>query len=99
MRIALGANHAGVDLKNELIEAVHALGHEPIDYGGDGSDRPRRLSDYADKVGEAIRAGMARARHPRLRQWRRRFRSRKQNSRRAARNLSRHLLGASRRRT
>ena len=38
MKIALGADHAGAELKNQLVEAVRALGDEPLDLGGDGSD-------------------------------------------------------------
>lgn len=59
MKIALGADHAGAELKNELIETVRQLGHEPIDFGGDGSDASDDYPDYAEKVGEAIRIGEA----------------------------------------
>lgn len=59
MKIALGADHAGAELKNELIETVRALGHEPLDLGGDGSDAQDDYPDYAEKVGDALRAGLA----------------------------------------
>ncbi len=59
MKIALGADHAGAELKNQLIETVRALGHEPIDFGGDGSDKSDDYPQYAERVGEAIRAGDA----------------------------------------
>lgn len=59
MKIALGADHAGAELKNQLLETVRAVGHEPIDFGGDGSDAHDDYPDYAEKVGEAIRAGEA----------------------------------------
>lgn len=59
MKIALGADHAGAELKNELIQTVRNLGHEPIDLGGDGSDASDDYPDYAEKVGEAIRVGEA----------------------------------------
>lgn len=59
MKIALGADHAGASLKDELIKTVRAAGHEPIDLGGDGSDPGDDYPDYADKVGQAIRAGAA----------------------------------------
>ena len=39
MKVALGADHAGVEMKNQLLAVVAALGHEPVDYGGDGSDK------------------------------------------------------------
>lgn len=59
MKIALGADHAGAELKNELIDTVRQLGHEPIDFGGDGSDATDDYPDYAEQVGEAIRTGEA----------------------------------------
>lgn len=59
MKIALGADHAGVSLKDELMKTVRAAGHEPIDLGGDGSDPGDDYPDYAEKVGQAIRAGEA----------------------------------------
>lgn len=57
MRVALGGDHAGVELKNELIETVRRLGHEPVDFGGDGSNPADDYPDYAEKVGGAVRAG------------------------------------------
>ncbi len=59
MRVALGADHAGAELKNQLLETVRALGHVALDLGGDGSDPRDDYPDYAEKVGEAIRAGEA----------------------------------------
>ena len=59
MKIALGGDHAGAELKNELIETVRALGHEPLDLGGDGSNAQDDYPDYAEKVGEAVRTGVA----------------------------------------
>ncbi len=59
MKIALGADHAGAELKNQLLETVRALGHEAIDFGGDGTDLKDDYPEYAEKVGEAIRAGEA----------------------------------------
>jgi ribose 5-phosphate isomerase B len=59
MKIALGADHAGADLKKELIQVVRDAGHEPIDFGGDGIDKTDDYPPYAEKVGEAIRTGTA----------------------------------------
>lgn len=36
MRVAIGADHAGYDLKQELIRSLEADGHEVIDLGTDG---------------------------------------------------------------
>lgn len=33
MRIAIGADHAGFELKTHLIETIRSLGHEPLDLG------------------------------------------------------------------
>jgi ribose 5-phosphate isomerase B len=59
MKVALGADHAGAELKDQLVETVRALGHEPLDLGGDGSDPSDDYPEYAEKVGEAVRAGIA----------------------------------------
>jgi ribose 5-phosphate isomerase B len=57
MKIALGADHAGAELKNLLIPIVRDLGHETIDLGGDGSDPADDYPDFAELVGEAVRSG------------------------------------------
>lgn len=56
MRIALGADHAGVDLKDALKALLDAQGHTYTDFGthGPGSvDYP----DHAALVGRAVAAG------------------------------------------
>ena len=61
MRIAFAADHAGADLKDELIGRLAAagLGHELVDLGGDGSDPNDDYPDFAQRLGEAIIAGAA----------------------------------------
>ena len=61
MRIAFSADHAGAELKDELIRRLAAagLGHEYIDLGGDGSDPTDDYPDFARRLGEAIVAGEA----------------------------------------
>lgn len=59
MKIALGADHAGAELKNQLVQTVRSLGHEPIDFGGDGSDATDDYPQYAEAIGKAIRTGVA----------------------------------------
>lgn len=44
MRIAVGADHAGVRLKDGIIEAIRSLGHEVNDFGCHSSDSV----DYPD---------------------------------------------------
>ena len=58
MRVVLGADHAGADLKDRLAEAVRALGHEAGDLGTWGS-APVDYPDYAEAVGRAIQRGEA----------------------------------------
>jgi len=58
MKIAVGCDHGGFPLKDIMIEAVQAAGHEVIDVGtfsADAVDFP----DFAKKVGEKIQNGEA----------------------------------------
>lgn len=58
MRIYLGADHAGFQLKEHVKQTLTALGHEVTDvgtYAEDSVDYP----DYALKVGRAVAAGTA----------------------------------------
>ena len=58
MRIAIGADHAGFDMKNELVVALRATGHEVIDLGTHSTtavDYP----DSAEAVASALREGRA----------------------------------------
>lgn len=53
MKIAIASDHAGFPLKNTVIEAVQAAGHEPLDLGAHSTasvDYP----DFAERVGQAI---------------------------------------------
>jgi len=59
MRIALAGDHAGAELKNELLTRLAPLGHELIDLGGDGSDKNDDYPDFARKIAFAIRDGEA----------------------------------------
>jgi RpiB/LacA/LacB family sugar-phosphate isomerase len=58
MRIVLGSDHAGFDLKQNLIELVKSLGHQTIDVGTD-SAAPVDYPDFAAAVGYAVRDGRA----------------------------------------
>src|SRR6187399_366992 len=59
MKVALGADHAGAELKDQLVQAVRAMGHEPLDLGGDGSNPQDDYPEYAERVGAAVRHGEA----------------------------------------
>lgn len=53
MRIALGADHGGFELKNIIKEHLLTQGHEVMDEGTD-SDQSVDYPDYGFKVGKAI---------------------------------------------
>ena len=58
MKIALGADHAGFALKNQIEEYLRAAGYDVLDlgtYNEDSVDYP----DYAKAVGEALQDGLA----------------------------------------
>jgi ribose 5-phosphate isomerase B len=61
MRVAFAADHAGADLKSELLRRLTAagLGHELVDLGGDGSDPTDDYPDFARRLGFVIRDGEA----------------------------------------
>jgi len=54
MRIVLGADHAGFELKQNLLAFVGELGHQTLDVGTN-STAPVDYPDYAEAVGMAIR--------------------------------------------
>ncbi|MDZ4166691.1 MAG: ribose 5-phosphate isomerase B [Coriobacteriia bacterium] len=58
MRIHLGADHAGFDLKEHVRSALIALGHEVTDVGTSGPDSVD-YPDYAAEVGSAVARGDA----------------------------------------
>jgi ribose 5-phosphate isomerase B len=58
MKIACAFDHAGFTLREEILGAVEAAGHEPIDMGVH-SPEPVDYPDVARKVGRAIETGIA----------------------------------------
>lgn len=59
MRIAFAADHAGAQLKQDLLNRLAPLGHELIDLGGDGSDPLDDYPDYSRLLALAILEGRA----------------------------------------
>jgi ribose 5-phosphate isomerase B len=58
MNVAIGADHAGFALKQQIAETLRAAGHKVIDEGTAGTastDYP----DYASAVGQAVASGEA----------------------------------------
>ena len=58
MRLVLGSDHAGYELKKELVEFLRGLGHEVLDVGTQ-STAPVDYPDYAEAVAAAVRDGRA----------------------------------------
>jgi glycine hydroxymethyltransferase len=52
-RIAVGADHGGVELKNAIVEALKAAGRDVVDYGTHGTDSVD-YSDFANEVARAV---------------------------------------------
>lgn len=58
MKIAIGADHAGFPLKEEVRHFVESLGHEVLDLGAYNTE-PSDYPDFAEAVGRAMIAGRA----------------------------------------
>jgi ribose 5-phosphate isomerase B len=59
VKVALGFDHRGVRLRDAVLGAVEAAGHEAVDLGVDTDARRVDYPDTARDVGEAILAGRA----------------------------------------
>jgi transaldolase/glucose-6-phosphate isomerase len=57
MRIAVGADHAGVPLNERAIAELRRLGHEVVDLGTHDSSRPDDYPDYALAVAQELVSG------------------------------------------
>ena len=57
MKISIGADHAGYEMKRELIEFIEKLGHTVHDVGTFEPDKPDDYPDYATLVAEDLRSG------------------------------------------
>jgi ribose 5-phosphate isomerase B len=58
MRVAIGSDHAGYDLKTHLVASLERLGHETIDLGT-GSTEPVDYPPVCAAVGRAVVEGRA----------------------------------------
>ncbi|MCC6346407.1 MAG: ribose 5-phosphate isomerase B [Nitrospirales bacterium] len=58
MRIALGSDHAGLEMKKEVLSLLQEMGHEQADYG---TDTPQSVDypDFGEKVSHAVASGEA----------------------------------------
>jgi RpiB/LacA/LacB family sugar-phosphate isomerase len=58
MRIAVGSDHAGFRLKQEIADRLRAQAHDVVDVGTD-SESPVDYPDFAEAVGRAVLDGRA----------------------------------------
>ncbi len=59
MKISIGADHAGYEMKAQLIELIGKLGHTVHDVGTFEPGKPDDYPDYAILVAEDVRSGAA----------------------------------------
>ncbi len=57
MRIAVGADHAGVPVNERVIEELRRLGHEVVDLGTHDASAPDDYPDYAAAVAREVVTG------------------------------------------
>jgi ribose 5-phosphate isomerase B len=57
MKIVIGADHAGLDLKEYLRQELEEEGHTLVDVGAYEYDRDDDYPDFAARVGRAVAAG------------------------------------------
>jgi len=57
MRIAIGADHAGFTMKEELAAEIRKLGHDLLDVGARHEDPSDDYPDFAEAVGKALMEG------------------------------------------
>ncbi|MBI2815954.1 MAG: ribose 5-phosphate isomerase B [Acidobacteria bacterium] len=58
MRVAIGCDHAGFELKEALAARLRKAGYSLLDEGTNSTD-PVDYPDYAEAVGNAVRSGRA----------------------------------------
>jgi ribose 5-phosphate isomerase B len=56
MKIAVGSDHRGFEVKRRVTQLLKQLGHEVLDYGAEGVESVD-YPDYAFKVGRAVGSG------------------------------------------
>jgi RpiB/LacA/LacB family sugar-phosphate isomerase len=59
MRVVLGADHAGFEMKQDLVAFVRSLGHEVMDVGTSSANLPDDYPDFAEGVAVAVGEGNA----------------------------------------
>lgn len=55
VRVHLGSDHAGLELKDHLVEVLRAEGHEPVDHGPHAYDPADDYPPYCLRAAEGVR--------------------------------------------
>ena len=58
MKVAIGADHAGFELKEKVASYLRGINHDVLDLGTNSTD-PVDYPDYAEAVGLAVKQGRA----------------------------------------
>jgi len=58
-KVYVGADHAGFELKQKLVDELRRLGYEPVDVGPRTLDPSDDFPDYARPVAQAVSTGRA----------------------------------------
>ena len=59
MKLAVGADHAGLEMKSQIIPWLQHAGHEVVDVGAHTHDPADDFPDYAAAVGQTLAGGGA----------------------------------------
>ena len=59
MKLVIGADHAGFDLKSQIVPWLEALGHQVVDVGAHTLDPADDYPDFAAAVGRSLAEGEA----------------------------------------
>ncbi len=59
MKLAVGADHAGLDMKSQIIPWLQQAGHEVVDVGAHTLDPGDDFPDFAAAVGQTLGGGEA----------------------------------------
>jgi ribose 5-phosphate isomerase B len=57
MKIVIGADHAGFDLKQQVSKHLKDMGHEIVDVGTNQPDQPDDYPDFAKLVAKQVQSG------------------------------------------
>ena len=74
MKVGIGADHGGFEMKQQLVKLLAAAGHEVLDFGNKVYDADDDYPDFAIPLARAVASGDVRAWRSRVRQRRGRLR-------------------------